>query len=170
MLPNAMTQQRPSLLRSIPGVILLVSLAALLIAFASQYLGGLQPCQLCIWQRWGYAAAIALALATMPLPPQLRPYGAALASVGLLATAGIALFHAGVEYHWWAGLASCTSNLNTNQSLAGLEQQLLATPVIPCDRPAWTMFGISMAGYDFLYAGVFGALCLLASLRRIGKQ
>jgi disulfide bond formation protein DsbB len=163
-------QQRPPLLRTIPGIVLLGSVAALAIAFASQYLGGLQPCQLCIWQRWGYAAAIALALATFPFPAKLRPYGAALASLALLATAGLALFHTGVEYHWWQGLASCTGNLDTGQSLSALEQQLLATPVIPCDRPAWTMFGISMAGYDFLYAGALGLLCFWSSLRLIGRS
>ena len=116
------------------------------------------------------AAAIALALATFPFPARLRPYGAALASLALLATAGLALFHAGVEYHWWQGLASCTGNLDTSQSLSALEQQLLATPVIPCDRAAWSMFGISMAGYNFFYAGALGLVCLWASLRLIRRS
>jgi disulfide bond formation protein DsbB len=164
-----MTEQRPPSLRGIPAIVLLVSIAALAVAFASQHLGGLQPCQLCIWQRWGYAGAIALALIAYLVPLRLRPWGAVLASLALLATAGIALFHAGVEYHWWAGLASCTGNLDTSQSLSALEQQLLATPVIPCDRAAWSMFGISMAGYDFLYAGALGLLCLAASLRLIRR-
>ena len=170
MFSSAMTDRRPPTLVSVPGIVLLGSIAALAVAFASQYLGGLLPCQLCIWQRWGYAGAIALALATFPLPARLRPYGAALAALGLLATAGIALFHAGVEYRWWQGLASCAGNLDTSQSLGALEQQLLATPVVPCDRPAWAMFGISMAGYDFLYAGALGLICLTAALRLIGRR
>jgi disulfide bond formation protein DsbB len=170
MFPSAMIQRRPSILLTIPGIVLLGSVAALAIAFASQYLGGLQPCQLCIWQRWGYAGAIVLALATLPFPARLRPYGAALAALGLLATAGLAFFHAGVEYHWWQGLKSCTGTLDTSQTLSALEQQLMATPVIPCDRPAWTMLGISMAGYDFLYAGALGLLCLVAALRLIRRQ
>ena len=36
-------------------------------AFAFQYIGGLAPCALCLWQRWPHAAAImigAIALAT----------------------------------------------------------------------------------------------------------
>src|SRR4029077_13516268 len=103
---DRMTQQRAPSLRSVPGLVLLGSLAALAIAFASQYLGGLQPCQLCIWQRWGYAATIALAMATFALPSRQRPYGAALAALGLLATAGLALFHAGGEYHWSQGLGT----------------------------------------------------------------
>ena len=151
--------------RSIAVLVLAGSIAALAIALASQYIGGLLPCQLCIWQRWGYGAAILLAIIALLLPARLRGIGAVLASLGLLATAAIALFHTGVEYHWWQGLASCTGNLDTSQSLSALQQQLLATPVIPCDRPAWTMFGISMAGYDFLYAAVLGLFCLFAALR-----
>jgi disulfide bond formation protein DsbB len=158
-----MNQQPPSS-RSIPLIVLAGSIAALAIAFASQYIGGLLPCQLCIWQRWGYAGAIAIAVIAFLLPRPLRPYGALLAALGVLATAAIALFHTGVEYHWWQGLASCSGNLDTSQSLSALEQQLLATPVIPCDRPAWTMFGISMAGYDFLYATALGLFCLIGAV------
>jgi disulfide bond formation protein DsbB len=152
---------------SVAGLALAGSIAALAVAFASQYIGGLLPCQLCIWQRWGYAGAILLAVIALLLPARLRGYGAVLASLGLLATAAIALFHTGVEYHWWQGLASCGGNLDTSQSLSGLEQQLLATPVIPCDRPAWTMFGISMAGYDFIYATALGLVCLIAAARSL---
>jgi len=153
--------------RSAAGLVLAGSVAALAVALASQYIGGLLPCQLCIWQRWGYAGAILLAIIALLLPARLRGYGAVLASLGLLATAAIALFHTGVEYHWWQGLASCSGNLDTSQSLSGLEQQLLNTPVIPCDRPAWTMFGISMAGYDFLYASALGLASLIAAVRSL---
>ncbi len=153
--------------RSVAALVLAGSVAALAVALASQYIGGLLPCQLCIWQRWGYAGAILLAIIALLLPARLRGYGAVLASLGLLATAVIALFHTGVEYHWWQGLASCSGNLDTSQSLSGLEQQLLATPVIPCDRPAWTMFGISMAGYDFLYAAALGLVCLTGAVRSL---
>jgi disulfide bond formation protein DsbB len=169
MVASVMNGQSTFRLRSISGIVLVGSIAALAVALASQYIGGLQPCQLCIWQRWGFVAAILLALVTMFMPARLRPFGAVLASLALIATAGIALFHAGVEYHWWRGLASCTSNLDTSQSLSALTQQLLATPVIPCDRAAWSLFGISMAGYDFFYAGALGLICLRAALRLMGR-
>jgi disulfide bond formation protein DsbB len=170
MVSSIMSDQRPPIFASIPGIVLLGSVSAMAVALASQFLGGLLPCQLCIWQRLGYIAAIALALATFPLPARLHPYGAALASLAVLATAGIALFHAGVEYHWWQGLSSCTGNLDTSQSVSALEQQLMATPVIPCDRAAWSMFGISMAGYNFFYAGALGLICLTAALRLIRRR
>ena len=152
------------------ALLLLGSLAALAVAFASQYLGGLLPCQLCLWQRWAYGAVIALAILTFALPRRLRSAGASLTALAVLAGAGIALFHVGVEQHWWKGLASCTSTVNANQSLTDLENQLMATPVIPCDRPAWTMFGVSMAGYNFAYATALGLFGLVAAVRSRGER
>ena len=43
------------------------SAAMLAGAFGFQYIGGMAPCQLCLWQRWPHAAAVlilGLALAT----------------------------------------------------------------------------------------------------------
>jgi disulfide bond formation protein DsbB len=152
------------------ALVLFGAIAPLAIALASQYLGGLQPCQLCIWQRWPYVAAILLALLAFALPGRLRVYGAALAAVAVLVSAGIAAFHVGVEQHWWPGLASCTGNLDTGKSIADLEKQLMATPVIPCDRPAWTLFGISMAGYNFIYATALGIFVLMSAWRQADRR
>jgi disulfide bond formation protein DsbB len=163
MTPVSVVKTQPPF--PLPLILLLAAVAPLLVAFASQYLGGLQPCTLCIWQRWGYGGAIALALVTLALPRRLRPWGAALTALAFLVTAGLALFHVGVEQHWWQGLASCSGNLDTHQSVADLEKQLMNTPVIPCDRPAWTGFGISMAGYDFIYAALVGMVGLFLALR-----
>jgi len=149
----------------LPLILLAGSIAPLLVAFASQYLGGLVPCELCVWQRWGYGGAIALGLVTLLLPRRLQPLGALLTALALLVVAGLALFHVGVEQHWWQGLAACTGNLDFSKSIADLEKQLMATPVVPCDRPAWTMFGVSMAGYDFVYALAFGLFGVAASVK-----
>jgi disulfide bond formation protein DsbB len=156
---------KPHSFLSLPVLLLLGAIAPLLVAFASQYLGGLQPCELCIWQRWGYGGAILLGLICLALPRRLQPWGSLLTALALLVVAGLALFHVGVEQHWWQGLAACTGNLDTHQSISDLEKQLMATPVIPCDRPAWTLFGISMAGYDFLYAALLGLFGLVAAVR-----
>ena len=51
----------------LPLMVLVASTGALLTAFAAQYWGGLQPCVLCLYQRWPYAAAIALALLALAL-------------------------------------------------------------------------------------------------------
>lgn len=138
-----------SLTRLILTLIATLGSASLLAgAFAFQYFGGLFPCPLCLWQRWPHAAAVVigtLALATG---------GRGLAWLGALAaltTAGIGIFHVGVEQLWWEGLASCSAG-----SIAGISAADLLNPNVDiaapvrCDQIAWSMFGISMAGWNVL--------------------
>src|SRR6185437_13289805 len=47
---------------------LLLPLALLGGALGSQYLGGLHPCEMCMWQRWPHAVAIVLALLASQVP------------------------------------------------------------------------------------------------------
>ena len=148
--------------RRIPLLVVVASLASLAVAFASQYWGGLQPCVLCIYQRYPYGVAAALGIIGMIVAgrPGLLRLILLLAAIAFFVDAGIAAFHVGVEQHWWAGTSECGSLLDLNAKPEDLKNQLLNQPVVRCDEPAWVLFGISMAGYNFLYA----ALCGLATL------
>lgn len=143
------------------------SLAILMGAFAFQYLGGLAPCQLCLWQRWPHAVAIgigilALLIARGPLG-RILPFLGALAA---LATSAIGVFHVGVEQKWWEGLASCTAG-----SIEGISTADLLNPdvnvgaVVRCDEIAWQMFGISMAGWNVILSALL-ALLWISAYRR----
>ncbi|MFT5539019.1 MAG: disulfide bond formation protein DsbB [Alphaproteobacteria bacterium] len=139
--------------------LLLITAAAVLgAAFASEHLGGLRPCVLCLWQRYPYAAVISLAAIGFGLArvPDMNPRGlAAIAwSIAgmLLIDAAIAGFHVGVEQHWWEGTASCVGASSSAGSAADLARQLKATPVARCDEVAFALFGISMAGYNMILA------------------
>lgn len=137
------------------------SLALLAGAFGFQYIGGLAPCQLCLWQRWPHAAAIVIMVAALALPGRILPVLGALAA---LTTAGVGMFHVGVEQMWWEGLASCSGN-----SIAGLNVSDLLNPdvaiaaPIRCDAIAWSLFGISMAGWNVILSLGLAGLWLLAA-------
>lgn len=129
-----------------PALILVASLSLLAGAYGFQYLGGLVPCEMCWWQRWALMATAALAALALLLPLALLRAAALLA---LLANAGIALFHAGVEQKWWQGLTRCTAPPSIGDPATAVAD-LLAQPIVRCDAIAWQMFGISMAGWNFL--------------------
>ncbi|MCF8485300.1 MAG: disulfide bond formation protein B [Rhodobacteraceae bacterium] len=137
------------------------SLALLAGAFGFQYIGGLAPCQLCLWQRWPHAAAIVIMLAALVLSGRILPVLGILAA---LATAGVGMFHVGVEQMWWEGLASCSGN-----SIAGLNVSDLLNPnvaiaaPIRCDAIAWSLFGISMAGWNVIVSLGLAVLWLMAA-------
>lgn len=138
-------------------VLLTASAATLATAYVFQYGFGYQPCQLCYYQRWPYMVVIAatgLALIVRdkqpagPLPHLLL----GLAVVALLVDAGIAFFHVGVEQKWWEGPSACSSTDTGAISLDALLRGEAVDVPVRCDEPAWVLFGISMAGYNFLIA------------------
>lgn len=153
-----------------PLLLLLASIAVLGSALASQYIGGLQPCVLCLYQRVPYAAVILIAGVALFLPPGPRAAALALAGLALLTGAGIAVFHVGVEQHWWQGTAECGTIDAAADSLEALRAQVLAAPTVRCDEIPWSLFGISMAGYNVLTSLGLGIAGLIAARRLIGGR
>lgn len=139
------------------------SAALLLGAFAFQYLGGLAPCKLCLWQRWPHGVAIlagALALATG---------GRAFIWLGALAadaTGAIGIYHTGVERLWWEGPDTCTSGAISGLSTDELMAQIMAAPVIRCDEVPWEMLGLSMASWNAVISFGLAAIWIFAARAR----
>ena len=152
-----MTQNRYVLLAT------LGSGALLLGAFAFQYIGGLAPCTLCLWQRWPHGAAILIGGLALVMGGRLLPVFGAMAAA---TTAGIAAFHVGVEQKWWEGLTSCTAGSIEGISTADLlnPDVIVAAPV-RCDAIAWAMMGVSMAGWNMILSAVLVGIWLLAARR-----
>ncbi|MDK3072512.1 disulfide bond formation protein B [Sedimentitalea sp. JM2-8] len=123
------------------------SLALLLGAFGFQHLGGLAPCKLCLWQRWPHAAAIAIGAVALVLPGRALPLLGALAA---LTTAGIGVYHTGVERGWWQGPTTCTSGPIGNLTPQELMDQIMAAPLVRCDDVPWEMLSLSMASWNAL--------------------
>ncbi|HMA51430.1 MAG TPA: disulfide bond formation protein B, partial [Magnetospirillaceae bacterium] len=87
------------------------------------------------------------------------------------ADAGIALYHVGVEQHWWAGPQACTAGSGTVTSVEDLAAMLSKPVDIPqCDKPAWLLAGISMAGYNLLACLIMSVYCALSARRVRGSR
>ena len=148
-------------------VIALVSAAVLGTALASQYFGGLVPCQLCIYQRWPYVATIAAGIAGVFIVrhPVGRRAIAGLCGFAFLVGGAIAFYHVGVEQHWFAGPGTCSGSFAGATTVEELRRQLLATPVVRCDEVQWSLFGVSMAGYNVLASAALAAFSVAAAMR-----
>lgn len=131
-------------------------------ALAFQYLGGLPPCALCYWQRYPHVVAVVLGVLALILPGRFWP---ALGGIAVLTTAGIGAYHAGVERGYWDGPTSCRSGAVTGLSPEQLMQQIMAAPLVRCDDIVWSLFGLSMAGWNALFS--LGLVCVwfLAMIR-----
>jgi disulfide bond formation protein DsbB len=141
-----------------PVLVLAGSLALLAGAFGFEHIGGLVPCEMCWWQRWAlmataFFAADALALCVVarrqPAMAAVVTATAWVAILGLASNAGLALYHAGVEQKWWQGLTRCTAPPVAGDART-MMADILAQPLVRCDAIPWQMFGISMAGWNFV--------------------
>jgi disulfide bond formation protein DsbB len=142
---------------------LALGIPALLLAgaYLSQYGFGLFPCEMCWWQRYPHFAAVGLALVSTFAAP--KRVWIALAALAIFVSGLIGGFHAGVEYGWWEGLTACTSNIGE----AGGDplEAIMNAPLVRCDVAAWTLAGISLAGFNFLISTAT-ALAIFALLRK----
>lgn len=139
------------------------SAAMLIGAFAFQYIGGLAPCTLCLWQRWPHGVAVLAGLAGLAVPvPGVALIGAGAAA----ATGGIGVYHTGVERDWWQGPSTCTSTGVGGLSPDQLMEQILSAPLVRCDEVPWEMLGLSMASWNAVVSFGLMAVWLAAARRR----
>ncbi len=146
------------------GILMCGGISASLYAGALwfQYVGGLMPCSLCLWQRWPHIIIVLLAV----IERFVRIPRLVLTAIALTAATSVILaaYHAGVEWQLWSGPGGCTASLTNSGDLTSLTESLLATPVIRCDEVAWSFLGLSMAGWNSLFSldiCLIALICLL---------
>ncbi|MEA2939344.1 MAG: hypothetical protein QOC56_2848 [Alphaproteobacteria bacterium] len=137
--------------------------ATILGAWFFQYGLGLKPCPLCLEQRYPYYFAIPLAVLILlgdQVGSRRRVLLAALFVIlaGMLWSAGLATYHAGVEWKLWAGPKDCSGALENLGSANDLLKQLESISVVRCDEAAWRFLGISLAGYNVLISLALAAV------------
>lgn len=136
---------------------LLVPAGLLIGAYLFQYVGDLPPCEMCWWQRYPHFAAAGIAALSFALTPSKARPLVLLAALAIAISGGIGVFHAGVEQGWWEGLTTCTAGG------AMTLDELMNQPLIRCDQIPWSLFGISIAGWNaILSLGGAAAIAWLA--------
>jgi disulfide bond formation protein DsbB len=156
-------------IRRLALLILATSLVVIGGAFYFEYVVKLVPCELCLKERWAWYAAIPLTAIVLVSRPSDRKGWLTLGFAALfLASLGLAIYHVGVEQHVFPSPAACTSPSLKGLSVEELTKQLLATPVVRCDDIQWSLFGISLAGWNAL-ASLAMVVFAFWSWRRRGR-
>ena len=148
-------------------IALLLPAALLAGAWGSQ-LAGLVPCEMCHWQRWPHYAAVVVAALSFLVPGRpVRMLFVLFAGVLVAVSGAIGVFHAGVEYHWWQGITACTAPVGQGDPME-LLTAALRRPLVRCDVPQWSLFGISLAGFNAILS-LGGAVAIFALAVRKGR-
>src|SRR5215467_5590800 len=146
--------------RVFAGFVLVASAIVLGAALLSQYWGGLAPCELCLLQRWPWAAAIAISLIAIVTGRRAAlPWVALLLAAVFAIGSALAFYHVGVEKHWFAGPTACTGAATAADTVEALKARILGQMPVRCDEPAWSLWGISLAGWNLLASLVMAVSC-----------
>lgn len=169
----AMSSLRRSVFRSWPLVAALCALALLGVAHGFQSFGGLAPCHLCLLQRDVYWVAVAVGLVGWGIGRFVKgkhvvAIFSAILGLIFLYEAGLAAYHAGVEWKFWPGPQGCTGASSAQANLAAIQGLLGGAQINSprCDVAAWSFLGLSMAGWNVLAALVLAVLSGIVVLGR----
>lgn len=134
-----------------------------------QYVMGLAPCEMCHWQRWPHIVAIIAGLGAFAASSNRKlALGLLLvAIVSIAVTSALGVFHAGVEYRWWAGPQACSGTIPTGLSPEELKKYLFGAKMVRCDEPAWKLAGISMAGWNAILSAALAIVLASGVSRRV---
>ena len=140
-----------------------IAAATLAGAWFFQLVLDIQPCPLCLEQRYAYYLAVPLGAlvalaAARHAPRAVLLAGLAILLVAALGNAGLGAYHAGVEWKFWQGPTECTGPVVNLGSAGNLLERLDSVKVIRCDEVQWRFLGLSLAGYNVLISLLMAAL------------
>jgi disulfide bond formation protein DsbB len=141
----------------------LIAAAALAGAWFFQLVLDIKPCPLCLEQRYAYYLAVPLAALLAIAAARQAPRGVLVAGLLLLAlaalgNAGLGIYHAGVEWHFWQGPTDCSGPVTDLGSAGSLLSRLDTVKVIRCDEVQFRFLGLSLAGYSVLISLLMAAI------------
>jgi disulfide bond formation protein DsbB len=147
-------------------LVFIASVGSLFTAYVAEHFFDVYPCILCIYQRIPYALAAFFALAAIIIRQNDKAARMLLrlAALAFFANMFLAIFHSGVELHWWAGTDECGVNPAVLSNVADLKTALLKQPLVNCDEINFTFLGITMANWNVLASLGLGLFSLMASL------
>jgi disulfide bond formation protein DsbB len=151
----------------------LASLLMLGGAYGFEYIGGLFPCDLCWPQRYAHMAVIvfggfALYMRKIKNPRWLR--FKIMTTFSYMVSTGYSGYHSGVEQKWWEGPDSCTlQTSDLGMTMESFMRSLDSVAFVRCDEIPWDLFGISMAGYNFIISLTLVVMLSLSVVKDMKK-
>ncbi|HEU4659831.1 MAG TPA: disulfide bond formation protein B [Pseudolabrys sp.] len=140
-----------------------------------QYVLGYPPCPLCLDQRTAFYVSVPLAILlwlglNFGASRKVIVGGFIVIAAIMLWNAGLAGYHAGVEWKFWPGPNDCSGPTNALGSTTNLIKQLQNIHIVRCDEAAWRFLGISLAGYDVLVSLALAAIAVWGARLSYGRS
>jgi disulfide bond formation protein DsbB len=137
-------------------------------ALAFQHIGGYIPCALCLLQRDPYyygipVGILAVGTAHFGLPAWITRSLLVVVGLMMLVGAGMGVYHAGVEWSFWPGPASCGGGAGVTTNAGNLLSDLNTVHGPSCTEAALRVLGLSFAGWNVLASLGLAALAFVGA-------
>ena len=135
-------------------------------ALGFEHIGGYIPCALCLLQRDPYYYGIplgilAIATSVLKLPAWTTRTLLLLVGILMLTGAGIGVYHAGAEWHFWEGPSTCaTTAQGVSSDVGDLLGDLDSKHAPSCTDAALRILGLSFAGWNVIASLMLAAIAL----------
>jgi disulfide bond formation protein DsbB len=157
---------------SIPAfsAILAVSAFSLSTAFYAEAVLLLEPCRLCIYQRYPFFIAALIGILGLLLRKDIKTGRILLGLCALLflINSGTAVYHTGVEQRWWiSAFEGCSVTFDGADSTKTMLENIMSAPSGSCEDIPWAdpVFGFSMANYNIVLCFGLFVFCAIAAVR-----
>ena len=158
-------------MRNAAFAIFIVALLTIIGAWMFQ-LAGYDPCPLCLMQRWPYYIGIPIGLlavlsSVMNAPPAVTRTLLLLAGLAMLVGAGMGVYHAGVEWKFWEGPATCSTSVDAIAKNAGdLFNEINTQHGPSCTDASLRVLGLSFAGWNVIASLVLVGIAMFGAARK----
>ena len=156
-----------------PSVVVTLGMAVVVgSALGFEHIGGYIPCALCLLQRNPYYIGIPLGILTilsvvLKLPASVTRTLLVLIGLLMLVGGGMGIYHAGVEWKFWEGPASCSVSAAGVAAGAGnVLDQLNSVKGPSCTDATLRVFGLSFAGWNVLTSLALAAIAFAGATRK----
>lgn len=149
----------------LPAVAVTVGMAVVVgSALGFEHIGGYIPCALCLLQRNPYYIGVVVGiLAILSIVLKLPAWVSRLLLLALgilmVASAGLGVYHAGVEWKFWEGPTSCgISAAGVGIGSGDILSQLNSVTGPSCTEATLRVLGLSFAGWNVITSAVLAAV------------
>ena len=140
----------------------------LLIVYYLEFFLGIEPCRLCIYQRFPYFITILLAIFFLLIKNQNFKRIIFLLYIIIFSSSLIlSVHHFGVENNWWNALTSCEAYTKNFSNSNNLKEYLLNKNYIACDEISFKFLGVSLAGYNVITSSLLLIIAIIGFREKI---
>jgi disulfide bond formation protein DsbB len=145
----------------VSAIVFSIALATIVTAYVFESFG-YAPCPLCLQERYAYYFAVPATLvaffAARAESFTLTRILLVLVAVAFLVNAVVGVYHAGVEWKWWAGPTSCSGGTAVEWGAGGVASSIEHPQVVSCSEARWRFLWLSFAGWNAVVSALLAGI------------